>query len=171
METKPLYSHGFTLIEILVVVAIIGVLSALILPSLNDARAKTRDTQRKIEFNQIVRAMNFYYDKHGHYPPNNTGGDLTYAVNFNNMAQELVNEGFLSKVPISPCGSTCHYNNGGYAYYNYGLGNALGAMIITSMLTLPPSTTGVPPSCRQSLYPTSFCYSNNTRIYCMCFSI
>lgn len=168
MKTKSFYSCGFTLIEILVVVAIIGLLSAIILPSLNRARASSRDTQRKMEFNQIVKAMTFYYDKHGHYPPNNTGGDLTYAVNFNNMAQTLVDEGFLSKVPVSPCGSACIYSQGGYAYYNYGP-TYLGAMIITFLETAPNTTTGIPPSCRQSTASTSFCYSANTKQYCMCF--
>ncbi|OGD30759.1 hypothetical protein A2833_00800 [Candidatus Azambacteria bacterium RIFCSPHIGHO2_01_FULL_44_55] len=46
---------GFTLIETLIVIAIIGVIASLIIPSLNSARKKARDTKRKAEISQIGR--------------------------------------------------------------------------------------------------------------------
>lgn len=168
MKFKLSHSRGFTLIELLVVIAIIGILSSVVLLSLSNVRAKSRDTQRKMEFKQLTIAMNLYYNKYGYYPYNNVGGDLTYAVNFNNMAQTLVDEGFLTKVPVSPCGSTCIYYNGGYAYFNYGPTDK-GAMIITYLETAPNTTTGIPPSCRQSILPSAFCYAGSSTQYCMCF--
>lgn len=51
---------GFTLIEILVVIAIIGTLSALLLPNFMDARARARDAQRKSDLNQIQKALEMY---------------------------------------------------------------------------------------------------------------
>lgn len=47
--------NGFTLIEIFVVIAIIGVMAAIIIPSLISARAKARDAKRKLEISQIGR--------------------------------------------------------------------------------------------------------------------
>lgn len=171
MKNKLIFNKGFTLIEILVVIAIISLLSSVILSSLNGARIKTRDAQRKVELTELVNAMHLYYDKYGTYPANMVGTVSPYTDNFNNMAQILVNEGFLSKIPISPCGSTCSYTAGGYSYFNYGKGSAINkAFIITYLETGPVTTTGIPPSCRQSVVPSGFCSStNNTRQYCMCF--
>ncbi|MFA5936440.1 MAG: prepilin-type N-terminal cleavage/methylation domain-containing protein [Candidatus Paceibacterota bacterium] len=162
------FEKGFTLIELLVVVAIIGVLASIVFSSVNNTRAKTRDTQRKMEFNQISKALMFYYDKYGSYPGNMSGTVSPFVDNFANMAQILVNNGFLSKIPISPCGTTCSSNSGGYAYYNYGP-TSLGAMIITYLETAPNTTTGISPSTRQSTGPSNFCYSSSSRQYCMIF--
>jgi prepilin-type N-terminal cleavage/methylation domain-containing protein len=65
MKTKT----GFTLIELLVVVAIIGILSTVVLASLNDARAKGRDTVRITASDQLQKALELYYDDKGQYPP------------------------------------------------------------------------------------------------------
>lgn len=61
--------RGFTLIELLVVISIIGVLSSVVLASLNTARMKARDTHRKATLKQIETALELYYDTYGAYPP------------------------------------------------------------------------------------------------------
>jgi type IV pilus assembly protein PilA len=60
---------GFTLIEILVVVAIIGVLSSVVLASLSTARMKSRDQSRVAEIIELRKAIEFYYSERGTYPP------------------------------------------------------------------------------------------------------
>lgn len=59
---------GFTVIELLVTIAIIGVLSSIILVALNRPRADARDARRKADFNEIRKALEFYYDDFGSYP-------------------------------------------------------------------------------------------------------
>ncbi len=161
-------NHGFTLIELLIIIAIVGLLATMAVTALNGARAKARDAKRVAEFNQIEKAMAFYYDKYSSYPGNMSGTVSPYVDNFANMAQILVSEGFLSQVPISPCGATCSSPSGGYAYYNYGPAG-LGAMIITYLETAPNTTTGIPPSSRQTTGPSNFCYASNSRQYCIIF--
>lgn len=60
---------GFTLIELLVVIAIIGILSAIGLVSLNGAREKARDAQRKSDLAQIRTALALFYDDNGNTFP------------------------------------------------------------------------------------------------------
>jgi prepilin-type N-terminal cleavage/methylation domain-containing protein len=67
MYTKN-QQHGFTLIELLVVIAIIGVLASVILTSLNTARSKARDAQRRSDAHQITLAIESYFSTNGAYP-------------------------------------------------------------------------------------------------------
>src|SRR6478672_11103466 len=59
---------GFTLIELLVVMAIVGLLSSTILLSLNQSRAKSRDTKRKGDLAQLQKALELYYNTNNSYP-------------------------------------------------------------------------------------------------------
>lgn len=69
---RPYFSKNkrdsFTLIELLVVISIISLLASIVFASLNSARAKARDARRKADLNQIVTALEFYYDKYNTYP-------------------------------------------------------------------------------------------------------
>jgi prepilin-type N-terminal cleavage/methylation domain-containing protein len=60
--------NGFTLVELLVVISIIGLLSSFAVVSLNSARVKARDALRKGEMAQLRTALSLYYDDNGRYP-------------------------------------------------------------------------------------------------------
>jgi type II secretion system protein G len=68
--------QAFTLVELLVVVAIIGLLSTVAVVSLNSSRAKARDTKRKADLVQISKALELYYSDNGSYP--STGGSAAW---------------------------------------------------------------------------------------------
>src|SRR3989304_7925641 len=68
---------GFTLIELIVVISIIGVLSTLIINNLNDARSRARDTKRKQELSGLKIALRLYYNDYQTYPAADAGnGDI-----------------------------------------------------------------------------------------------
>src|SRR3989344_9029837 len=65
----PNTSRAFTLIELLVVISIIGLLSTVVLASLNTARVKARDAQRIAALKEIQKAIELYASDHGgQYP-------------------------------------------------------------------------------------------------------
>ncbi len=66
--------HGFTLVELLIVVGVIGIIAALATVSLTASRARTRDSQRVAYVNQIKTALELYYQKNGTYPTAITAG-------------------------------------------------------------------------------------------------
>lgn len=76
--------RGFTLIELLVAIAIVGILSAIVLASLNSARAKSRDAGRIADMQAIITAFE-YAKGDGPLPDSGSNvlliaGDATHAT-------------------------------------------------------------------------------------------
>ena len=86
---------GFTLIELMVVVGIIGLISSMVLVSIQGARGKARDAQRIQEFSQVQKALEIYFAEKEKYPAGNTGGDC-FGANAN-LASDLASQ--LSPLP------------------------------------------------------------------------
>ncbi len=59
---------GFTLIEILVVIAIIGIIGTLSAVAVNSARSKQRDATRLANIRQLMTAFEDYYNENNQYP-------------------------------------------------------------------------------------------------------
>jgi prepilin-type N-terminal cleavage/methylation domain-containing protein len=59
---------GFTLLELLMVIAIIAILAGLLFPAFMGAEKAAKKTQAKNDLNQIVTAVNAFYTEYGKYP-------------------------------------------------------------------------------------------------------
>lgn len=60
--------HGFTLIELMVVIAVIGLLASVIIVALANARGKSRNAKRMADIKQIATSMEVYFNDCGSYP-------------------------------------------------------------------------------------------------------
>ena len=130
-QRKPA-SRGFTLLELLVVISIIGLLASIALVSLDSARKKTRDTQRLSDMAGIQKAVRLYYEKNNQYPDNSAGGydeidcaewDFGYYDSNDTFIDPLVNEGYFTKVPGDTVFEGCSGGSGGYRYNLYPAGS------------------------------------------------
>lgn len=60
--------RGFTLVELIVVIAVIGILASIVLIGLNKYQSDTRDARRASSATAIAEALEKYYDQNGEYP-------------------------------------------------------------------------------------------------------
>lgn len=106
MKNPLLYStrrsvRGFTLVELMIVIAIMTLLTAIIMVDFVQTRGSARDGKRVSDLAQIQLTLEQYFDRCGQYP-------LTLALTANNGCPtgSSINLGsFISKIPVPP-GST-----------------------------------------------------------------
>ncbi len=112
--------NGFTLIELLVVIAIIGILAAVVMASLNNARAKARNSKRIQDMQQIKTALELYYSANGSYPACQWGSIHCSTVGvYEPMTTLGIVPTYLATLSNDPINTT----KDGYLYgYYYGLG-------------------------------------------------
>ncbi len=99
-------SKAFTLVELMVTVAIIGILSAVVLANLNTAKSKSRDSKRITDLGQLQIALEKYYDKCKMYPSDLSSS--SYCVN-SAGGPNITLTTFIAKIPSAP-------NPGNYEY-------------------------------------------------------
>jgi prepilin-type N-terminal cleavage/methylation domain-containing protein len=87
--------RGFTLLEALAVIAIIGIISTIVVVMLNSTRAKMRDAKRLADVRQIQTALELYFDDKQQYPD---GATVAVALGGAN-ASALCTGGFVA----APC--------------------------------------------------------------------
>ena len=76
MKQKYLLQKGFTLVELLVVIAVIGMLASIVLVSLGPAREKARDARRIADVRQMSTALEIEAASNNSVPLSGCVGDL-----------------------------------------------------------------------------------------------
>ena len=71
---------GFTLLELLIVIVIIGILALLIIPNISSAPKKARDTQRKTDLKAASKALEEYFVSNQAYPIQASATSITTAL-------------------------------------------------------------------------------------------
>ncbi len=123
MKKSLAATRGFTLIEIIVVVAVISVLMMVVMASLSQARASARDKERLANLKQMQAAVEMYAGVNGRYPPacGNSTSWRGNNANYGNCAEYITGiSNIMSPLPVDPKG-TAEY---GYLYRTNAAGTA-----------------------------------------------
>jgi len=88
-------AHGFSLVELLVVTAIIGLLVGLLVPLLSTVREKTKVAKVTMELRQIEIALEMYYVDHRCYPPIRVSCNTSERDHWCQLPPELAEGGYL----------------------------------------------------------------------------
>lgn len=108
---------GFTLIEILIVVAIIAILSSVVLVGLGPTQQSGRDARRLSDLHEIQTGLELYYSKCGFYPGGIDCAPNENPLGYSGMSAALTGSGIgVTSVPQDPTkGASYSYATNGSA--------------------------------------------------------
>ena len=133
-------NRGFTLIEIMVVVVILGILAAILVPKIMNRPEQARIVKAKQDILAIENALKLYDLDNGMYPTTDQG--LSALVNkptADPVPQNWQRGGYLKEMPIDPWSHPYQYinDNGDIKIFTYGPqgpgGNGKGEISNTNM--------------------------------------
>ena len=105
---------GFTLIEIMVVIVIIGILATLVVPRIMGRPDEARVVSAKHDVTTLVQALKLYKLDSGRYPTTEQGlNALVTKPSTDPAPMNWKLGGYLDKLPQDPWGNPYQYNNPG----------------------------------------------------------
>ncbi len=124
--------RGFTLIEIMVVVVILGVLAALVVPQIMSRPDQAKAAAAQSDIKAIAMALDIYKLDNHQYPSSQQGLEaLASKPSGNPPARNWNPDGYLKRLPIDPWGNAYQYRmpgtrGSGYDLFSFGADGKLG---------------------------------------------
>ncbi len=105
---KQQIKAGFTLVEILTAIAVIGILLALLVPALTEIQKKAQNTKQKAQFHGIEVALEAVYTDMGDYPPS----EWDTAIYGNYAAPQRLAEALVGRDGLGLHSDTLYHEDG-----------------------------------------------------------
>lgn len=118
-------SSGFTLIEIMVVVVILGILAGLVVPKLLERPEEARRTKAAVQIESIKQSLGMFKLDNGFFPSTEQGLEALVNKPENGREPKKYPEGgYMEKVPVDPWDNPYVYispgAHGDYDLISYG---------------------------------------------------
>lgn len=114
MQNINIKQRGFTLIEIMVVLVILGVMAALVVPRVVGRAEDARKVAAKSDIASIMNALKLYKLDNMRYPTNQQGLQaLVTKPTVAPVPYSYKEDGYLDKLPTDPWGNPYQYQNPG----------------------------------------------------------
>jgi len=106
--------QGFTLIEVMVVVVILGILAAVVVPRIMDRPDTARITKAQQDIRVLEGALNLYKLDNHFYPSTEQGLDaLVQQPSGDPEPRNWKQGGYIDRLPVDPWGNPYQYLNPG----------------------------------------------------------
>lgn len=106
-------SGGFTIVELLIVIVVIGILATLVIVTFSGIQQKGRDSQRKTDINALQSHIEAYYAQTGAYPSLSMINDAAWrAANTKGLDPEALKDPKATSNDLAATSSATQY---GYA--------------------------------------------------------
>ncbi len=122
------YHTGFTLIELMVVMVILGILTSIGALAYRTSQEKSRDIRRKSDVRQIASALEAYYNDKGKYPNDSFDGKIygcgsndASVCNWNQQFMDKNSTVYMQRLPNDPNSSRTYYYDVGAQNNSYQL--------------------------------------------------
>jgi general secretion pathway protein G len=108
---------GFTLIEIMVVILIIGLLALMVVPRLRGVADRAKRTKAQADIQELKQALDRYYLDNGSYPTTDQGLQaLVTPPTGGRLPSNYEQGGYIEKLPNDPWGNQYFYQSDGTTY-------------------------------------------------------
>lgn len=139
------YRHeGFTIVELLIVVVVIGILAAITMIAYSNIQQRARDAARLQDATTVQKSLRLYLTQTGAlFGPTSTDGswETSSEDSPGQFMETLVSSGVIGKVPVDPQNTSSRH----YRYYLYpagtsGCDSARGQFAVFQIIDLETST-------------------------------
>jgi len=117
MQRRRQVDDGFTLIEIMVVILILGLLATIVVQSLRGATDRAKRTKAEADIAELKTALDRYYLDNGSYPTADQGLQaLVTPPTGGNVPTNYEQGGYIERIPDDPWGHPYFYQSDGNTY-------------------------------------------------------
>ena len=126
LKKRNLDNRGFTIVELLIVIVVIGILALLVITTYSGIQAKARNSKRQTDIQSLQTQLEAFFSENGYYPSLGDMNSPTWrAANMKSLDQNALVD------PSSNCDpskttANCLASSPSAKVYSYQVGNGQG---------------------------------------------